>query len=163
MSMAGDEAGGGDGGRDDGRGQRVWHPVSMVPALTVVVDEQLAHSRTMLAKLEKARPTRPDAAVLDDATVSETRRVYGRMATDYRELFATQAQAWQAEAGLDVATRARVENFTARVDEHLVVLDAILALMDEVAPYTIEAVMGRSDLELGLEALLGYRPGPHQR
>ncbi len=81
------------------------------------------------------------------------------MATDYRELFATQAQAWQAEAGLDVA----IENFAARVDEHLVVLDAILALMDEVAPYTIEAVMGRSDLELGLEALLGYRPGPHQR
>jgi len=36
-----------------------------------------------------------------------------------------------------------------------VVLDAILALMDEVAPYTIEGVLGRSDLELGLEALLG--------
>jgi len=50
-----------------------------------------------------------------------------------------------------------VDAFAANVDEHLVVLDAILALMDEVAPYTIEAVVGRSDLELGLEALLGHR------
>jgi len=56
-----------------------------------------------------------------------------------------------------------VDAFAAQVDEHLAVLDAILALTDEVAPYTIEAVMGRSDLELGLEALLGYRPGRGER
>ncbi len=103
----------------------------------------------MYARLEQARPTRPDAAVLDDETVSETRRVYGRMASDYRELFATQARRWQAQDGLDDRTRANVDAFAAQVDEHLVVLDAILALTDEVAPYTIEAVLGRSDLELG--------------
>ncbi len=77
------------------------------------------------------------------------------MASDYRELYAAQARRWQAQEGIDERTRANVDAFAANVDEHLVVLDAILALIDEVAPYTIEAVMGRSDLELGLEALLG--------
>jgi len=82
-----------------------------------------------------------------------------QMAGDYRDRFAAQARRWQAQDGLDDRTRANVDAFAANVDEHLVVLDAILALMDEVAPYTIEAIMARSDLELGLEALLG-RPNP---
>jgi len=80
-----------------------------------------------------------------------------QMAGDYRDRFAAQAR--QAQDGLDDRTRANVDAFAANVDEHQVVLDAILALMDEVAPYTIEAIMARSDLELALEALLG-RPNP---
>jgi len=93
-AVTGHQQGSGD---THGDGEPAWQPVSRVGPLTLVVLEQLAHSRDMFAKLEQARPTRPDAAVLDDETVSETRRVYG----DSRELIhISVAVAWRrASAG----------------------------------------------------------------
>ncbi|HZD14339.1 MAG TPA: hypothetical protein VE196_04275 [Pseudonocardiaceae bacterium] len=47
-----------------------------------------------------ARPTRTDARILDDHTVSETLRVYGQMSADYRDLFTEQGRRWQADPAL---------------------------------------------------------------
>jgi hypothetical protein len=60
------------------RHQPSWQPVAAVGMLTAVVTEQLAHTRAQLALMEQARPTRPDARILDDHTISETLRVYGK-------------------------------------------------------------------------------------
>ncbi|MGH9062219.1 MAG: hypothetical protein ACRDZY_22320, partial [Acidimicrobiales bacterium] len=58
------------------RDQPTWQPVAAVGMLTTIVAEQLEYTRSQLALLEQARPTRPDARVLDDKTVGETLRVY---------------------------------------------------------------------------------------
>ncbi len=110
--VTGHETDDGPAQHDEGRGEPVWQPASRVGPWTLMVLEQLAHSRDMWATLEQARPTRPGAAVLDDATVSRTREVYGQMARDYRELYAAQARRWRACAGrarrADAGQRGRV-------------------------------------------------------
>ncbi len=127
-----------DGRQNDGdRRDPVWQPVSRVGPMTEMVAGQVEHSRHMYELLERARPAHRGAVpeqVLDDATVSRTVEVYGRMAGDYRAEFAEQARRWQRQQGLDARTREQVEAFAARVDEHLVLLDELLALAEELAP-----------------------------
>lgn len=147
-----------DAGRED---QPTWQPVTAVGMLTSVVTEQLEHTRTQLALMEQARPSRPDARILDDYTVTETLRVYGQMAQDYRTLFAEQGRRWQAQTTLNTTTRTAVDAYVELVEAQLRALDDILALTREIQGHTIEKIMVTSDLELGIEALLGHlRPGP---
>jgi hypothetical protein len=140
--------------------QPTWQPVAAVGMLTSVVAEQLEHTRAQLALMEQARPTRADARILDDHTVAETRRVYGQMAQDYRTLFAEQGRRWQAQSALTTATRPAVDAYAELVEAHLAALDDLLALTEEIQGHTVEKIMAKSDLEPGIEALLGRRrPG----
>jgi hypothetical protein len=132
-----------------------WQPVTAVGMLTSVVAEQLEHTRAQLVLMEQARPARPDARILDDYTVSETLRVYGQMAQDYRTLFAEQGRRWQTETTLTTTTRTAVDAYVELVEAHLTALDDILALTREIQGHTIEKILAKSDLELGIEALLG--------
>ncbi|MGH3833583.1 MAG: hypothetical protein ACRDRS_24630 [Pseudonocardiaceae bacterium] len=141
-------------GRED---QPIWQPVTAVGMLTTIVAEQLEYTRSQLALLEQARPSRPDAKILDDHTVAETLRVYGTMSEDYRALFAEQGRRWRAETTLTPAARAKIDAYTELVTEQLAALDAILALAREIEGHTIEKVLATSDLELGIQALLGGR------
>ena len=53
-----------------------------------------------------------------------------------------------------------MEAYAELVDAHLTALDDLLALTQEIQGHTIEKIMAKSDLELGIEALLGLlRPG----
>jgi hypothetical protein len=97
-----------DAGRED---QPTWQPLAAVGTLTSIVTEQLEHTRTQLALMEQARPSRPDARILDDHTVAETLRVYGQMAQDYRALFAEQGRRWQAQTTLSATQRAQVDAY----------------------------------------------------
>ncbi len=138
-----------------GREEPTWQPVAAVGMLTSMVAEQLEHTRAQLTLMEQARPSRPDARILDDSTVSETLRVYGQMAQDYRELFAEQGRRWQADTTLTTTSRAAVDAYVELVEHQLRALDDILALTREIQGRTIEKIMAKSDLELGIEALLG--------
>ena len=140
-----------------------WQPVDAVGMLTAVVAEQLAHTRAQLALMEQARPTRPDARILDDHTISETLRVYGQMAEDYRDLFAEQGRRWHAETTPATPTRHAIDAYVALVEAHRAALDDMLALTRQIQGHTIEKIMTKSDLELGIEALLGpgFQRHPH--
>lgn len=117
-----------------GEEQPTWQPLAAVGMLTSVVAEQLEHARAQLALIEQARPCRPDARILDDHTVSETLRVYGQMAKDYRNLFAAQGRRWQAELTLTPTMRVNVDAYVELVDEHLTVLADILAERSKATP-----------------------------
>jgi hypothetical protein len=93
-----------------------WQPVATVGMLTSVVAEQLERTRSQLALMKQARPSRPDAKILDDFTVSETLRVNGKMAQDYRDLFAEQGRRWQAETTLTATNRAQVDAYVELVE-----------------------------------------------
>ncbi|MGH3722379.1 MAG: hypothetical protein ACRDRI_26770 [Pseudonocardiaceae bacterium] len=150
--MTGMTKGSGSGNRRED--QPTWQSVTAVGMLTTIVAEQLDYTRSQLSLVEQARPSRPDARVLDDETVAETLRVYGTMADDHRSLFAEQGRRRQAEPTLTPADRAQVDAYVELVAEQLAALDAILTLARQIEGHTIEKVLATSDLELGLQALL---------
>jgi len=88
------------------------------------------------------------------------RRVYGEQAEDV-ELYAEELRRWQAER-LDSVQRREVERLSGQVERWWREVTAVLELADELKDNTIEALMRKSDLELGIEALLGRKP-PRRR
>jgi hypothetical protein len=69
-------------------------------------------------------------------------------------LFQNQADRWKATPGLTAAQQADVAGYEAAVAQLRQVNSDVLAAADQLTRTTIEAVLARSDLELGLEALL---------
>ncbi|MGJ6969668.1 hypothetical protein ACSDR0_48105 [Streptosporangium sp. G11] len=126
-----------------------WQPISMLAMLTDHVQEGVAMAREQLATLEKGR-SKP--YVLDDATVARVKQVFTQTAED-NELFAEQGRRWAA-MDLSAEQRRDVERYAALVEQMQTETTAILSLTDELAKQTIETVLAKSDLELGIEALL---------
>jgi hypothetical protein len=85
------------------------------------------------------------------------------MADDYRDLFAEQGRHWQAETTPATPTRHAIDAYAALVDAHRAALDDMLALTRQIQGHTIEKIMAKSHLELGIEALLGpgFQRHPH--
>jgi hypothetical protein len=101
-----------------------------------------------LATLQGARE---QPYVLDDMTVTWVMTVFTQTRTDLA-LYGEQGRRWQ---GLDLgATHRRdVDRFVDLVAAELDLVEQILALAEELKAATIERMLAKSDLELGLEAL----------
>jgi hypothetical protein len=140
----------GDGGGRDGRGEPEWRPVSDVDMMTAVVLEQLGANRDQLRTLE---PARRAPHLLDDHTVERIKQVFGQQRDDMW-LWAETGERWQAQ-NLTAATAAKVDQYVAAVEAFAASNPVILALADELAAGTIEATLAKSDLELGVETLVG--------
>ncbi|GAA0388715.1 hypothetical protein Acor_75410 [Acrocarpospora corrugata] len=113
------------------------------------VAEQLAANREQLATLG---PARLAPRLLDDATVNRIKEVFG-VQRDDMWLWQETGRRWQAET-LTPQQRTLVDRYEALVTEFAASNAEILALADELAAGTIETVMAKSDLELGIEAVL---------
>lgn len=98
--------------------------------------------------------------VRNAATVARVIQVYTTQRGD-RWLFTEQARRWEREH-LTPAQRYQVNRLTSQVARLRTVLDVILTVADELQGGTIEHVLGKSDEELALGALLG-RPAPPKR
>jgi hypothetical protein len=127
-----------------------WYPVSQVGWFTAHIREGIAVTGHQLELLQPAlaRPGR-----LDDATVARIIRVHQDQAGDL-VYFQNQADKWKALPDLTAAQRAAVAGYEAALAQLRQVNSDVLAAADQLARITIEAVLARSDLELGLEALL---------
>jgi len=90
---------------------------------------------------------------LDEATLARVRLVYGEQAEDV-ELYAEQLRRWQT-GPLDGKQRQEIERLSTQVKSWRSEVATVLELADELKDQTIEALMRKSDLELGIEALLG--------
>lgn len=90
--------------------------------------------------------------MLDDMTVARVTATFTKTRTDLVNLFAEQGRRWQ---GLNLgATRRRdVDRFVALVAQELDLVEQVLSLTEELKAATIERMLAKSDLELGLEAL----------
>lgn len=135
-------------------GEPQWQPISRLAFLTAHIEEGVALATEHLATLEQARE-RP--YVLDDATVAGVIRTFGKTRADLVGLYAEQGRRWQA---LDLgATRRRdVARYIGLVEENLDLVEQILTLAENLKGQTIERMMAKSDLEIGLEALGIIRP-----
>jgi hypothetical protein len=138
-----------------GEREQNWYPVSKAGWFTRHIREGIEVTAGQLALLQPAlaQPHR-----LDDATVAQIIRVHQDQAGDLT-LFQNQAGRWHAEPGLTPAQRAAVQEYEAAIGE-LRQLDAeVLAAAERLKPVTIEALLARSDMEVGIEALLRGWPG----
>lgn len=134
-----------------------WQPISALPMLTAHVKQGVQLAAEHLATLTEARD-RP--GVLDNASVDRVVATFTTTREDV-ELFAEQGRRWQAEELTETET-AGVEHYVGLVARERELVEAILALAEQLRAGTIETVLAKSDLELGLEYLAdaARRPGP---
>jgi len=130
-----------------------WQPISQLPLIASMIDGALGDTAEHLKTLTEAR-AKPH--VLDDATIDRVERVYGEQ-RDFVDIYAEQLRRWQADARSAGQRRelTRLEGQNSRLRE---LTDDVLALAVELRKGTIERIMGMSDVELGLRAVLGMLP-----
>lgn len=119
-----------------------WQPISKLAMLTAHGEQGVQLAEEHLETLGQARE-RP--YVLDNATVAEVLRTFGKTRADLVELYVEQGRRWQV-LDLGATQRRDVERYVALVAWEL-------ALAEELRFGTIERTLAKSDLVLGMEVL----------
>jgi signal transduction histidine kinase len=88
----------------------------------------------------------------DDATVERSITLHTEQ-RDFLGVFAEQLDRWRHERPTD-AQRQELDRLEGQLERLRAVLEDILKLAGELKQGTIERVLAKSDLELGIEALL---------
>ena len=132
-----------------------WQPIERLPLIAEMIDGYVADAQEQEQTLREAKQ-RPH--VFDDALVDRIDKVYGD-ALEMTGLFEQQLRRWR-NSGLTVDQKQEVARLEGQVLCLRRGLTAILALAAEIRQGTIDRIMDKSDLELGLEVLLGIRPPP---
>ena len=135
-----------------GRGEPNWQPISMLATIASLSDEGLRDAREHYATLLEAR-AKPH--VLDDATIARTKRVNGE-SLEWCDVYDRQLVRWSGQR-LTGAQREEVARLQDVQRELRAVLTQIVELADELGRGTIERQLAKSDVELGLEYVLGSR------
>lgn len=132
--------------RDD---EPTWQPLSALPMLTAHAAEGVELARQHFDTLRQAGPYR-----LADAEVGRVIQTWTVTRDDLDRLFAEQGRRWQQQTR---GTRHQrdVEHYCALVAEERALVEQLLALADELRTVTIERLLAKSDLEVGLEAVFG--------
>ena len=127
-----------------------WQPLEKLPFIAWAIDGMLESAEENYTNLQPARK-RP--SMLDDYTVGRVIEVYSQQQSGLW-LYDEQLNRWGTEA-LTTTQRQEVARLTTQMQRLHEVLAAILALADELKEGTIEKVLAKSDVEVGLEFLLG--------
>jgi hypothetical protein len=127
-----------------------WQPISQMPLISSMIDTALNDTREHLGTLSKAKD-RPH--VLDDATIDRVEQVHTEQ-MEFVDIYTQQINRWRTEK--PSASQARELDRMEKQNQQLRGVTAeVLALGNELRKGTIERVLGMSDLELGLQYLLG--------
>ncbi|MEV2226415.1 hypothetical protein AB0E01_42145 [Nocardia vinacea] len=131
----------------DGRGQN-WYPTSEIGYFTTIVREGISIT---LGQIELFAPALEQPYRLDDATVEHATRVYENQRQD-QVLFRNQAERWSREV-VTPEEKSALAAYVAALDELDRLTYDVLGMCSTLAEQTIEKLMRKSDLEVGLEAL----------
>ena len=126
-----------------------WQPISRLPLLVSMIDDVLENSED---QFETFSEVRDKPHVLDDAIVARAIRLYEAQLEDLW-LYEEQFGRWLKQSLTD-DQRGEVERLLGQLPRIKQLSEAILELLDEIKDGTIDKVLGKSDLELGLESLL---------
>jgi len=129
-----------------------WQPISQMPLIASMIDGALDDTRAHIETLTQAR-TRPH--VLDDATVDRIDQVHTEQ-LEFVDIYARQIGRWRTER-LSADQTHELDRMEEQNRQLRAVTVEVLALARELRKGTIERVLGMSDIELGLQALLGGR------
>jgi hypothetical protein len=127
-----------------------WQPISALPMIGSIVDDWLNEVEEMYANLDSCRS---NPHVLDDSIVGRVINIYSAQARDIW-LYEEQLSRWKSLT-LPLQQCQELARLTTQILAIRERITAILALAEELKKGTIESVLAKSDLDLGLEALLG--------
>ena len=127
-----------------------WQPIREMPLIARMIDGALDDTREHLETLAEAR-VRPH--VLDGATIDRVEQVHAEQ-LQFVDIYAQQISRWRTEKPSKDQTR-ELDRMEAQNQQLRAVTADVLVLASELRKGTIERVMGMSDVELGLQALLG--------
>ncbi len=129
-----------------------WQPISQMPLIAGMIDGALDDTRDHVGTLNKAR-ARPH--VLDDATIDRVERVHTEQ-LEFVDIYDRQISRWRTEKPTADQTR-KLDRMEEQNRQLRAVTMEVLALAGKLRKRSIDRIMGMSDLELGLQALLGGR------
>jgi hypothetical protein len=132
------------------QGQPNWQPISRLPLIAQMIEQGLSDALTQYQNLQEAQ-NRPH--VLDDYTVGRVIQVFGEE-QQFLLIYSEQIALWKQE-NLNATQRKEIVKLEEQLDLLSTTVASILALADELKHKTIEKVLGKSDLEIGLDVLLG--------
>jgi hypothetical protein len=130
-----------------------WQPLTLLPVVAMMIDEVVQNSEDQHETFSEAKDT---PHVLDDATVSRAIRLYKAQLEDV-QLYREQLTRWQAQP-LTGDQRREVDRLLGQLPRLRQLSEAILEMLDEIKEGTIDKILAKSDLEVGLEYLL-RKPG----
>lgn len=122
-----------------------WQPITMLPTIAQIVTDMLEGAAEQQHLLAGARPYS-----LDNATLEGVERVY-REGMDGHEAFENQVNRWQS----DHPGAAGLSDLAEQLGQLRPAYQRVLDLAAQQRTNTIEALMSKSDLQVGLQALLG--------
>ena len=132
-----------------------WQPISQMPLVASMIDGALGDTREHLQTLTEAR-SRPH--VLDNAIIDRSTGVHTEQ-MQFVGICAQQISRWRT-AKPSPAQRRELDRMDAQNQQLRAVTTDVLALTAELRAGTIDRMMGMTDLELGLQAMLGHlQPG----
>ncbi len=123
-------------------------PIASLPLIARVIDGQLEAAEEEHRLLLQARP-----GSLDNATVERVVRVFSEE-QEFLAVYQEQLARWR-RGPLTPAQRGEVDRLAAQVVRNVEVAASVLALAEDLKVVTIDALLAKSDLELGLELLTG--------
>jgi hypothetical protein len=127
-----------------------WQPISQVPFIGGMIEGALDDTRDHVGTLNEAR-ARPH--VLDDATIDRVERVHAEQ-LEFVDIYDQQISRWRSEKPTADQTR-KLDRMEEQNRQLRAVTVEVLALAGELRKGSIDRIMEMSDLELGLQALLG--------
>jgi hypothetical protein len=125
-----------------------WQPITALPLIASLIDGELADGQEHYATLLETRG-RPHA--LDDATIERSIKLHTEQ-RDFLWVFEEQLVRWRSEP-LSATQKGELDRLDGQLDRLRTVLSDILELAEELKQGTIDKVLAKSDLELGIEAL----------
>lgn len=135
-----------------------WRPVTDVAMVTTTAVQGVEAAREFLDTIRPARPYQ-----LDDVTVTRMLDTWNET-SEWCGVYTEQGRRWTVEAK-GTRHEADVAHYCAIVAEERALVDEVLAIAHELKEKTTEALLAKSDFEVGLDALAdpglrASRPGP---
>lgn len=127
-----------------------WQPISALPMIASFIDGLVTDTTEQWETLQLAKD-KPH--VLDSALVERIQHAYSGQ-LDTSGLFKEQLTRWQKEP-LSTTQANEVLRLQEQVEKLSTNISHILGLADEVKDKTIDKILEKDDLELGLDFLLG--------
>lgn len=128
--------------------QQKFYPITHLPMFRNIVDEQLKHYRVQFAQLKQAEG---EAAILDDATVNRVIEVYSESEEGF-DCFRRQLNKWQSDK-IAPEQALEISGFETQLEKLVQCQNEIMTLAHKLKEGTIEQVLGKSDIELGMDFL----------
>lgn len=127
-----------------------WHPISMLPTFTFMVDGMLEES---MVQLDNMRQAIAKPYVLDDATLNRVFDLYDKQLDDQR-YFLEQFSRWQQDR-LSAAQTQEVNRLIKQSATLKEVNEEILQIAHSIKHETIDQILAMDEMELAIAVLSG--------